>query len=112
MHGGHSSQAIGTHGNERRDMHGGGSTTGGMNPVDQTGYSGHSAQGDRGGGAQGGISGSGGPGGHSHSAKITPAPEFEMKGNDFPALPGAGESIPRKASESSEGVTAWGESNR
>ena len=49
---------------------------------------------------------------HSHSTKFNPAPEFEMKGNDFPALPGAGESVPRKASESSDGASAWGEANR
>jgi hypothetical protein len=37
-----------------------------------------------------------------------------MKGNDFPALPGAGDfpALPRKTSESSEGANAWGESNR
>ena len=48
-------------------------------------------------------------------AKTPPAPEFEMKGNDFPALPGV--SVPaneaRKISEPGDGgsTTPW-ESNR
>ena len=115
IHGGHGPQSVGMHGNERREMHTGGGSSGGINSGEQTSYSGHGThamhQGDRG-GTQGNISASGGSGGHSHSTKLTAAPEFEMKGNDFPALPGAGESIARKTSESSEGANAWGESNR
>ncbi len=47
------------------------------------------------GGHQPGGGGSGGP----HLAFNKPAPEFEMKGNDFPALPGLDE--PRKVSTES-----------
>ncbi len=41
--------------------------------------------------------------------KTPPAPEFEMKGNDFPALPGVPVSTTenRKISESGEGATPW-----
>ena len=114
LHGGHGNQSVGMHANDRRDMHVVGGPSGGMNSGDQSSYSGHSShalhQGDR--GTQGSVSSSGGNGGHGHSTKSTAAPEFEMKGNDFPALPGAGENIPRKPSESSESGNAWGESNR
>ena len=103
--------AGGVHGsNDRRDMHTGGSS-GSIAQGEATNYQSHGPhQGD--GRSQGNMSASGGSGTHGHSTKFTPAPEFEMKGNDFPALPGAGESLPRKTSESSEGANAWGESNR
>ena len=103
--------AGGIHGsNDRREMHAGGSS-GNIAQGETTNYPGHGAhQGDA--RSQGNMSASGGSGTHGHSTKFAPAPEFEMKGNDFPALPGAGESLPRKTSESSEGANAWGESNR
>lgn len=46
------------------------------------------------------------------TSKTPPAPEFEMKGNDFPALPGVAAAVTdiRKTSES-EGTMPW-ESNR
>lgn len=42
-----------------------------------------------------------GPG--SITMAFKPAPEFEMKGNDFPALPGLDETRKVSSSESSEG---------
>lgn len=95
----------------------------------------HSGGGYRGGhgGGGGGIGGGSGvdQGGHHHSShfhhqpgvsapstvaavtsKTPPAPEFEMKGNDFPALPGVATPVieSRKTSES-DGSTPW-DSNR
>ena len=96
----------GAHGNnDRRDQNQGGNLSGNANPADSTN---HGAV-ER---TNVGVTASSASGGHGHTMKFAPAPEFEMKGNDFPALPGAGESIPRKASESSEGANAWGETNR
>ena len=94
---------------DRRDIHAG-SNVPGANSGENLNYAGHSTHGE--GRSQGNISSAGGSSMHSHSTKFNPAPEFEMKGNDFPALPGAGESVPRKASESSDGASAWGEANR
>lgn len=106
------------------------------------GYSGgrggyHSGSGYRGGhGSSGSQSGSGGldqgshhfpshqhhptqtnssavvPGASNVTSKTPPAPEFEMKGNDFPALPGVTVAVEeiRKTCES-DGSLPW-ESNR
>ena len=104
------SLAGGIHSNNdrNRDM----PITGGpssSNPADSSSYPSHiSHPGDR----PGNVNIPTGSGGHGHSSKFAPAPEFEMKGNDFPALPGAGENNLRKASESSEGANAWSETNR
>ena len=86
-----------------------GSNVTGANSGDASNYAGHGPHSGEG-RSQGNIS-SGGPAVHGHS-KFHPAPEFKMEGNDFPALPGAGEHAPRKASESSDGASAWGEANR
>ena len=48
--------------------------------------------------------GTGGPGGGNSMAFNKPAPEFEMKGNDFPALPGLDE--PQKVSEITDAGSA------
>lgn len=74
---------------------------------------------------QGGYRGGGHGSGPDHAQANArpqppqPAPEFTMKGNDFPALPGAGSEVTqKKVSENSDGGTAstgatpWGESNR
>ena len=45
------------------------------------------------------------PHGAGPSVAFKPAPEFEMKGNDFPALPGLDE--PQKVSEPSDGSKPW-----
>ena len=97
--------------------------SGGMNR-DMTSGGGRGGYSGRGGYHQGGYRGGNhGPGGmlgrgsdvgqgehmsHGPAAVFKPAPEFEMKGNDFPALPGLDE--PRKVSESSDaggGSKAW-----
>ena len=93
--------------NDRRDI---GNNIAGANSGEASSYAGHSTHASEG-RSQGNIS-SGGSTMLGHSSKFNPAPEFEMKGNDFPALPGAGENAPRKASESSDGASAWGDANR
>lgn len=104
------SSAGGIHvNNDRRDINTG-SNIPGSSSGEAPNYAGHSTHQE--GRSQGNISSSSGSAIHGHSTKFTPAPEFEMKGNDFPALPGAGETAPRKASESSDGASAWGEANR
>ena len=85
------------------------------------GYSGrggyHQGYSGRGGHGAGGMLGRGGEVGQGEHlahggppAVFKPAPEFEMKGNDFPALPGLDE--PRKVSESSDGGSKPWESEK
>ena len=92
-----------------RDMSGGGSRGGFA-----VGRGGYHAGGYRG-GAHGGPQGLGRPGElpgqgehmvHHGGPPVAfkPAPEFEMKGNDFPALPGLDE--PPKVSESNENTSS------
>ena len=111
MRGGRSGMDDGGAGGMNRDMTSGGG---------RGGYSGRGGyhQGYRGGShGAGGMLGRGGEVGQGEHlahggppAVFKPAPEFEMKGNDFPALPGLDE--PRKVSESSDGGSKPWESEK
>ena len=114
MRGGRSGMDDGA-GGMNRDMTSGGGRGGysGRGGYHQGGYRGGSH-------GAGGILGRGGEvgqgnehlahGGGPHPTVFKPAPEFEMKGNDFPALPGLDE--PRKVSESSDGGSKPWESEK
>ena len=114
MRGGRSGMDDGA-GGMNRDMTSGGGRGG------YSGRGGYHQGGYRGGNhGAGGILGRGGEvgqgnehlahGGGPHPTVFKPAPEFEMKGNDFPALPGLDE--PRKVSESSDGGSKPWESEK